>query len=216
MFITYKITCNITGKYYIGSHKTDNIDDGYMGSGRFIRQSIMQYGVENHTKEILGVFDTREESLELEHRLVKEKRQLEREQCLNASSGGFSFDYVNATGKNVYDRTPEQWERQLSLLKSAREKQALMESTIPGYKDKRLAKISATKKEYYKTHPGSFYGKKHSEESKQKMRDSAKDIHAGKNNSQYGTFWVTNGYTNMKWSARRGDIPTGYRRGRVM
>ena len=53
-------------------------------------------------------------------------------------------------------------------------------------------------------------------ESKQKMRDSAKDIHAGKNNSQYGTFWITNGCTNMKWSSSRGDIPTGYRRGRVM
>lgn len=69
----------MTGKYYIGSHKTDNINDDYMGSGRFIRQSIEQYGVENHKKEILGVFDNRRESVELEHMLVKEKRMAEKE-----------------------------------------------------------------------------------------------------------------------------------------
>lgn len=72
MFITYKITCNITGKFYIGSHKTDDINDSYMGSGRFIRESIKKYGVENHTKEILGIFDNREESIKLEHLLIKQ------------------------------------------------------------------------------------------------------------------------------------------------
>ena len=95
MFITYKITCTITGKYYIGSHKTDNIDDGYMGSGRLIRKSIEEYGVENHTKEILGVFSTREESLELEHTLVKEGKLTTKDSILNISNGGFSFNYIN-------------------------------------------------------------------------------------------------------------------------
>lgn len=97
MFITYKITCNITGKYYIGSHKTDNINDGYMGSGKLIKQSIEKYGVENHTKEILGIFNSREESLNLEHGLIKQKKQEEKELCLNASFGGGSFDIINET-----------------------------------------------------------------------------------------------------------------------
>lgn len=39
---------------------------------------------------------------------------------------------------------------------------------------------------------------------------------SGKNNSQYGTFWITNGTTNKKWKHELGDLPEGFRRGRVM
>lgn len=95
MFITYKITCKITGQYYIGSHKTNDINDDYMGSGRYIRESIRQYGVENHIKEIIGIFETRQESLDLEHLLVKECRKKDAEMCLNQTNGGSSFDYIN-------------------------------------------------------------------------------------------------------------------------
>lgn len=35
MFYTYKITNNITGEYYIGSHEGDDfLHDDYYGSGR--------------------------------------------------------------------------------------------------------------------------------------------------------------------------------------
>lgn len=44
-----------------------------------------------------------------------------------------------------------------------------------------------------------------------------KDIRYTKEkNSQYGTFWITNDVYNGKWSCDLGDIPKGYRRGRVM
>ncbi len=102
MFVTYKITCNITGEYYIGSHKTDNVDDNYMGSGKLIRESIKQYGVENHKKEILGVFETRQDSLDLEHILVQRCRKEDSAKCLNRTNGGFSFDYIN--DNLVFDR----------------------------------------------------------------------------------------------------------------
>lgn len=103
MYLTYKITNLITGGYYIGSHKTDDPNDDYMGSGRLIKKSIEEYGIENHKKEILGSFETREESLELEHRLIKERKENGDSLILNRSTGGTSFDYIN---KNLtFDRS---------------------------------------------------------------------------------------------------------------
>ena len=56
-FTIYKITNKITGEFYIGQHVTENLDDGYLGSGHGIKESIKVYGKDSFEKKILYIFD---------------------------------------------------------------------------------------------------------------------------------------------------------------
>lgn len=53
---TYKIS-HPSGKYYLGKHSTENLEDGYMGSGIWPR-SIKDKSI--LSKEILEFCDSRE------------------------------------------------------------------------------------------------------------------------------------------------------------
>lgn len=71
----YKIT-NTTPiderKYYIGVHSDDNSDslnDGYMGSSKYLDEAMKDIGVDKFNKEILSTWDTRAEASAEEIRL---------------------------------------------------------------------------------------------------------------------------------------------------
>ena len=57
----YKITNLVNQNFYYGIHSTDNLEDGYMGSGTLLHRAFKQYGVENFQKDIIKFFDTRED-----------------------------------------------------------------------------------------------------------------------------------------------------------
>jgi len=68
--IVYETTNKVNGKKYIGKHSTDNLDDGYLGSGKLLLRSINKYGVENFERVILKEFNTEQEAYEYECDLV--------------------------------------------------------------------------------------------------------------------------------------------------
>lgn len=83
----YKITNKLNDHYYYGIHSTENLNDGYMGSGRKLRRAINKYGIENFEKEILKFFETREECAKYEQEIVTEELVLAKD-CYNISLGG--------------------------------------------------------------------------------------------------------------------------------
>lgn len=51
------------GNIYIGVHRTKNLDDGYMGSGKILMLAFEKHGKENFKKTILETFDSAEAML---------------------------------------------------------------------------------------------------------------------------------------------------------
>lgn len=85
--IIYQTTNLINGKIYIGAHSTDNIEDGYLGSGKNLKSAIAKYGSENFKREILYIFDSYQEMYLKEAELVNENF-ISRSDTYNIVTGG--------------------------------------------------------------------------------------------------------------------------------
>lgn len=85
--IIYKTTCKKTNKWYIGMHSTNNLEDGYQGSGLHLLRSIKAYGKDEHTVEILEFCEDRE-SLSKREAAILTKEVISMSSCMNLMSGG--------------------------------------------------------------------------------------------------------------------------------
>lgn len=83
----YKTTNLVNQKYYIGMHSTDNLEDGYIGSGKRLWNSIKIFGKDNFKCEILEMLPDRSSLKERERELVNEN-VLKDKMCLNLQPGG--------------------------------------------------------------------------------------------------------------------------------
>jgi hypothetical protein len=104
----YKITNLINKKEYIGVHRTNNIEDGYMGSGTYIKRSVKKYGLTNFKKEIIAFFNTYKEALELEKQLVTEE-YINSINTYNIKEGGYgnakwSKEFLKTLSKSAKKR----------------------------------------------------------------------------------------------------------------
>ena len=86
-YLVYKIVNVINNKEYIGFHSTYNINDGYMGSGKLIILAIEKYGIDKFHKEILKVFDNKQDAEDYE-RLLVNLEYTKRSDTYNLSIGG--------------------------------------------------------------------------------------------------------------------------------
>ena len=218
MFYTvYKIVNKVNKKIYIGTHKTHNLDDAYMGSGVAIRRAIKKYGIENFVKTYINVFNNAEDMYALEAQIVNEKF-VRRKNTYNVSVGGFNtIEYINSVGRNIYDGHQEQAKK--NILK-AQEKNKLLNED-PEYRKYRAKKTKeGLKKKYGKNFPKTFLGKKHKEESKEAIGKKNSIAQKGERNSQYGTCWVFSFRYKKTKKIKKEELETylkkGWKQGRRM
>jgi group I intron endonuclease len=101
-FIIYKITNKINNKFYIGAHKTEDLNDGYMGSGKILKRAINKYRIDNFIKEILFQCNSEEKMFQKEKEIITEEL-IKDKTCYNLKVGGEGgFDYLNKRGLNKW------------------------------------------------------------------------------------------------------------------
>jgi hypothetical protein len=211
-YTIYKITNQINGKFYIGSHKTKDLNDAYMGSGKYLKHAQEKYGIENFTKEILFVFDTPEEMYAKEAEIVNEDFLAE-ENTYNLKIGGFGgWHYINSNDEFRIAKNKKA--RQAANASILEKHGASNSSQLPSARNKLSASMRTRIASGFSSNPPSFAGKKHSEETKQKMKDSHAGKHVGEKNSQFGTVWITDGNINKK-IRKDATIPDGFFKGKV-
>ena len=224
----YKITNLINGKFYYGIHSTDNLNDGYMGSGKILHEAYKKHGIENFQKEILEFRDTREEISDLEKEIVTIDL-VNNPNCYNIRLGGDevltlgmavmkdknnnihqvpigSDEYYNMVGVTtgmvgVYDKIEN---KNKSITKEEYYSNidryvSFSSGKIPVLINGKYTHISC--EEYLKGgYQTVWFGKHHSEETKQKISKHHIEtgFQQGEKNSQYGTCWITKNGENKK------------------
>lgn len=175
-----------------------------MGSGKVLKHAIKKHGKENFIKEILHVFDNKEDMINKEKELV-----VVTEDTYNLCNGGLGgFGYINERDplKSLYVKKGR-------MVTNSRYKEKLSEWGRKGGHASFL-KHGIPKNFILKRIDG-FLGKRHSLETKIKMSETKKGKRCGKENSQYGTCWITNGFLNKKIKKGIDNIPEGWYQGRV-
>jgi hypothetical protein len=200
--ILYKTTCTVTGNFYIGVHSTKNLEDGYLGSGTRLSNSIKKHGKENHVREILQLFENRGDLMKKEREIVNPEL-LNEEKCMNLKRGGEGG--LHLVDKEAQKRIHE------GATKWLNEKWK-----DPNFRKDRIKEISENMKKRHEmgiVKYDVFTGKSHTEETKSKIGIGNSKSQLGEKNSQYGTRWITDGLTNRKIS-KNDQIPEGWSYGR--
>ena len=151
--IVYKTTNLINGKIYVGQDSHN--DSNYLGSGKILKQAINKYGRQNFQKETLCECKTKEELNEKEIYWIKKLNSQNRNIGYNITDGGNWGDALTNNPnlekikKKISDSLKKYYENNPERIKILSEQARLR-----------------------KGNKNSFYGKKHSEDSKKKMRNS--------------------------------------------
>jgi hypothetical protein len=164
----YKTVNPKNGKYYIGKHSTNDLNDGYQGSGKWVRDCLKTKTLIETT--IIQMCNSEDEAYKLEEKLVEEN--INKKLCMNMVYGGIGW---KSGEKNPWfgKKRSEETKRKISL-KNSGKNHGMYGKKNSEFHKQRMKEVHT--------------GKKHSEEWKEYMRK----INTGENNPMYNKtgFWL--------------------------
>jgi hypothetical protein len=215
-YFIYETTNEVNGMIYTGVHKTKNLNDGYLGSGKDFIKAVKKYGKENFTRTIIE-FCLSEELMYKREKEIVNKAYVLQENNYNKAIGG------KGGGLTLEDQKKGWIAHNVAMeLKFGKDYQNHINNLAYAALEKKYgtewAKI-ISKKGWEKLNllypKGLWFGKKHKEESKKRIGEKSAIHQIGEGNSQYGTMWITDGVINKK--IKKGQlIPSGFKKGRKL
>lgn len=84
----YKTTNLINGKIYIGQHHSEIFDNNYLGSGKLIRRAFKKYGISNFKCDVVEWCETKEQLIDREIYWIHRYNSQDKTIGYNISNGG--------------------------------------------------------------------------------------------------------------------------------
>lgn len=181
-YVIYKTTCLVNGKFYIGKHKTSNLNDGYIGSGKLLLADVGRLGSGCFVTEVLLVLDSQRKANLAERILVVIDPEISYNLLVG---GGGDFSYINSSGIAKFRGKRHTKETKLKIAEASRKRKGFK------FSEQQRRRVSEGLKLRYKVDPSfvnrkrcprlestkmkisqALLGRKHSEITKQKMRDA--------------------------------------------
>lgn len=131
-------------------HVTNDLNDNYLGSGLILTRAIEKYGRENFFKEILFIFDNRQEMIEKEAEIIDESI-VNSAEYYNIALGGYGGAIVLKEDHPLYKEVCDK---------------------ISNAAISRREQISETVKQLHKEKRCGMYGKKQTENQKKLVREA--------------------------------------------
>lgn len=179
-YTIYQTTNLINGKKYIGMHETDNLNDGYLGSGIALTAAINKYGKDNFLKEIVYYAKNKEEMIKKEKELITEEIALSND-YYNLRIGGHGGKLTEEIKQKIGKKSKQWWEKKTPEERTQHVRYMQKNYTIEQRRELTLGRNNG------------MYGKTHSDKTKELLKEkSAKKDH-----------------TVLKWEHESGELFIG-------
>lgn len=193
LFVIYKTTNIVNGKFYIGKHVMRDLNDDYLGSGLNLQKAIKKYGRKNFSRSILFVFDNETDMNDKEVKLITEDLVKSRD-CYNIAMGGRGGNLGPIVNEKISKNTSlalkgkrKSDSHKLSLSKSNSKYKPSADTIDKITHSLQLywSNLSSDERKEKQSRNGNqngFYGKSHSDDSIKKMKNTIGDNRKGSKN----------------------------------